>query len=278
MNFQAPKYHETSGLPLHYDGNEWRVLGTLRPHALCALPNFSDSFGVIPESNWQEISLRNTKVKILNQSTHSSCTGNGSVVGFSYAWLLSGQTYHDFSATYIYAQINGGRDQGAMVSDALTALKTYGTCFMSEVGEDIVLRNQIPATANETAKRFKVFEAYKINNFEELGSAIQRGLVVVSGFAVGNNFSQISSEGVAPLPNSVAGGHCTAQIGMKKSSSGDWIIESQNSWGNWALGGYYYMQRGAWNPMYGFPFDAFAIGGVLDDPQDTDTDVPVLNE
>ncbi len=52
---------------------------------------------------------------------------------------------------------------------------------------------------------------------------------VVTGIAVGNNFSNLDRNGVAPLPDRVVGGHCTCQLGLKKVQ-GIWMAETQNSW------------------------------------------------
>jgi hypothetical protein len=191
--------------------------------------------------------------------------------------LASGQARHLFSPTSIYARINGGRDQGAQVASGLEAIKTYGTCFQEQFGEDKIYAQQLSAAAAKTATRFRVLEAYKINNWSELGTAITKGFVVVSGIGVGDNFSNLDSNGVAPLPNRVIGGHCLASFGLKKVS-GIWVANTRNSWGDrWGKLGNCYLQRDAWHPQYGFPFDAFAIGGVLDDPEETETDPPILN-
>jgi hypothetical protein len=264
--------HKENGLPLHDDGTQERVLGALPPTRNFALPNYSSMFGELAEDEWQERSVRDWNVTIYNQGSHGSCVGHGSITGFTYAWRISGQEDHVFSPTFVYALINGGQDKGAQVSSGLEALKDNGTCLFSEFGEDKIYATQIPEQAANTAKRFRVLEAYKINSWLQLGTAINNGMVVVSGIGVGNNFSQLDSNSVAPLPDAIVGGHCLAHVGLKKVS-GIWVVETQNSWGaNWGLGGFCYLRKEHWDPRYGFPFDAFAIGGVLDDPGEKGTD------
>jgi hypothetical protein len=269
---------DRTGLPMHDDGHQWRVLGALAPVKAFALPNFGASFDVIPERDWIETSVDDwaQKIPVWNQGQHGACVGHGSATAFTFAWLISGQAYHEFSPTSIYARINGGRDQGAQVGDGLLCLKKYGAALMSQFGEDKIWEQQLTADVRKTATRFRVVEAYKINDWTEMGTALMKGFMVVSGLAVGDNFSNLDRNGVAPLPDRVTGGHCLAHYGLRQVG-GTFVAKTRNSWGmSWGVGGDCYLQKDAWNPRYGFPFDAFAIGGVMDDPEETDTDSPVL--
>lgn len=271
------KIDQATGLPYHDDGTERRLLGALPPTRSYNLPSFSQKFETLDESQWVEGTLRNPEVKILNQGRHGSCVGHGSCTAFTFSWKLSGQTLHDFSPTSIYAHINNDKDQGAQVSQGLECLKRYGTCFMEQFGENQIYLRDLSKEAQTTALRFRVENAYKINSWAQMGSALSIGMVVVSGFAVGHNFSKLDSAFVAPLPDTIAGGHCVAHIGLKKIR-GVWMVDSQNSWASsWGDGGYFYMQQAAWNQR-GFGFDAFAIIGVLDDPGDKTDDPPILTK
>ncbi len=273
----AIRFSKLNGLPVHDDGSEFRALGAHKPTGNFSLPNFESRYAVTPEDEWQETSLKGWNIPIFNQGQFGSCVGMGSTAAFTYAWLASGQAVHAFSPTYVYAHINGGRDQGAQVAHGLEALKSVGVCLMSEFPITQIYVSQIPNQAKITAKRFKAFEAYKINSWEELGTALNNGLAVVSGIAVGRNFSRLDKNGVAPLPDAIDGGHCMCHTGLKMID-GRWAVETQNSWGtSWGNNGFCYLREGHWNPRYGFPFDAFAIGGVKDDPED-DSDPPVLTK
>jgi C1A family cysteine protease len=267
----------TTGLPEIDDGREFRQLGALPPTRAHRFTNFEASYPSLPESEWKECSIRKWwDQPIYNQGQHGSCVGQASTTGFTYAWRISRQTPQIFSPTYVYAQINGNRDQGAQVSEGLECLEDIGTCLFSQVGQDKIYRSQISSAANETAKRFRVATAYAINSWVELGSAILQGMVVVTGIAVGTNFSYLDSNGVAPLVDRLAGGHALAHVGLK-NINGTWVIETQNSWGaDWGLNGYCYLREEHFDPRYGFSFDAFAIASVKDDPEDTETDSPIL--
>jgi hypothetical protein len=266
----------THGLPVHDDGHEFRVLGALPPSALCALPPFSAAYEELPESQWQPTSAKKWKFKIWDQKQYSSCVGQASAAAFTYAWQVSGQPYYEFSPTSVYAYINGGRDAGARVADGLETMKTNGLCLMSQFGQDQLYPQQIPAAARQMALRFRVVEAYKINNWRQLCTALSRGLIGVTGIAVGNNFSNLDRNGVAPLPDRVIGGHALVLPGLD-TFNGAWFPEAQNSWTErWGRNGFCYLQQDAWHPSFGFPFDTFVIGGVFDDPVDTANDPLIL--
>jgi hypothetical protein len=270
------RLHLQSGLPMHDDGQQWRVLGCLPATREFGLPGFAEAFPVLPENSWEETAVDISQIPVFNQGQHGSCTGHGSVTAFTFSWLLSGQPLYVFSPTSVYARINGGKDQGAMVGDALKALQQYGTCFMEQFGEDKIYTTQMQQDAMQTATRFRVNEAYKINSWEEMCTALTMGLVVVSGLAVGQNFSNLDSNGVCPIPDRVIGGHCLAHYGLKKVG-GAWVAATRNSWGTtWGMNGNCFIQKGIYDPRFGFPFDAFAIGGVLSDPQGNEPPVLVV--
>ncbi len=272
------RFDKISGLPVHDDGNQQRILGALKPKFKSPLPSFGDKFTAIDESAWEECSIKPWNAPILNQGRHGSCVGHGSVTGFTYSWLFSGQQSFPFSPTYIYAWINGGVDRGSVVGDGLKELKERGTCFISQFGEDSLFTNQMSEEAKTTASRFRVLDAFKINSWIELGTALMLGFPVVCGLAVGNNFSHLDSNGVAPLPDVVAGGHCLCNTGLKKIN-GEWVLETQNSWGElWGMNGFCYLHRDHFSPRYHFPFDVFAVASVQDDPITEDEDPPVTEE
>lgn len=270
------RVNKLNGLPVTDDGTQYRTLGALPPTRSYSLPSFGGSFEALPESEWQECSLRNWNVPILNQGHFGSCVGHGSVEALTYAWLIAGQQRVELSPTFIYAWINGGRDSGAQVSQGLECIKSHGSCLMNQFGEDKIYLQQMSAEAKATGLKFRVLEAYKVNSWVELGSALMRGMTVVCGIGVGSNFSRLDSNGVPPLPDTIVGGHCLCNVGLKKVS-GIWVAETQNSWSSsWGQSGFCYLRKEHWDPRFGFSFDAFAVGSVIDNPDDTD-DPPILH-
>lgn len=248
--------------------NSYRFLGCNAPRPdFGGLPKWGGSQPIIPQSQWAEFDRTNPTVPILNQGQHGSCVGHGSCTAFSYAWAASGQTFQRFSSCYLYGNINGGRDAGAVVSDAMQSLQSTGIALESQVPEGQVYRSSYGSQFDTTAQRYRIADAYHCQTFDDLGSAAQQGWFLAYGILVGNGFTSLDSEGVPGVGG--RGGHCLAGgFAMKKSSRWGWLIKTQNSWGqSYGQGGYCWLAQQ--HIEYGGYLDAFAIKLVADDPQET---------
>lgn len=242
------------------------------------LPSFGANFPILPRSQWKETSLKSWNVPVEDQHQFGQCTGESAEAVMQYAWLISGQKRQSWAAGSVYARINGGRDQGAQVHDALMALQTSGICLEADAPDGQIFMSQIKPQAWVNAKRFRVKDAFKISSFDELGTALSRGFPCASGLAVGNNFDHLDSDGVVPLPDAIRGGHALCHCGLKVTKRGLWVAETKNSWGtSWGLGGYCFIQEGAFNARYGFGFDAYAVVSVYDDSGVTEDDTPTVS-
>lgn len=267
-------------LPVHIEpSGEVRVLAALRPRPnYGALPRWRDVKPIVPRSSWQRRDYSNFQCPLLDQRQTSSCVGHGADTGFTRAWLMAGHPLVRFSACYIYGKINGGQDQGAVVSDAMTQLMTGGVCLETTVPEGMIYARDFPPNADAEAANYKILDAYHVGTFDEIASAIMMGYTVVDGIVVGDNFSDLDRFGVPPIvPTGQPGGHCTECHGLIQLPggvlAGQWGIEKQNSWGyGWANGGMFVIGE----PHYQVAaqamglIDAFAIRAVGDVPADPD--------
>lgn len=269
-----------SGLMLIEANGEWRALACLPPHKLCALPPWELGNPVLQANQLQEIALDELwDTKVNQQHKTNACVGHAVDVAFTIAWLQAGGDPREFSPTWLYGLINGGQDRGSVVSDALTAIKMYGICEEKFVGADKIYRQQFPSEAYGNARRFRVIEAYQVRNFAQLCTAISLGFPVVSGIYIGDNFSDLDADGIAPLPDQVIGGHALCHVGLKYSKKrGLWLVRTRNSWGKeWGFqnsigrGGLCYLTEAHWARMN---LDAWAICGVFRDPEDADSAIP----
>lgn len=252
-----------TGAPALKFGGEWRVLnGCFKEteETKAQFPSFEETFrGVTPldPSQWQEIDL-SRGLPILNQGSTNACVGFSATSAMQLAWVQSGRSLIDFQPFFVYALINGGRDAGAYISNALKVLMQHGVCEKSVLPSNRVLyTNGLTKAAYDNAAKYKLIKAFRCDNFNQICSAITMGFPVVYGIDVGGNFDNLDSEGVAPLPNYVRGGHALCGVGLKKSSRYGWIVKTQNSWNGWGINnsGFCYLQKGALdrNP------DAFAL-------------------
>jgi hypothetical protein len=267
-----------NGLPTVEAAGDMRVLAALpgRP-SYQNVPVWESGQPLLPRSQWQECSLRNFEIPVLNQGQSSSCVGHAAADAFGRAWLASGQPYRPFSPWFVYGLISGNRDQGAIVGDAMTELAANGVACTGALADgDLPAQlwmlsqlQQQPAVLKK-AMRFKVQEARHLTGasiFDQIGSALMLGYSLVSGIVVGRNFSSLDSEGVVPPLAQALGGHALHHCGLKWSAKRSaWVIETMNSWGpQWGLSGYCYLAEDAWSSNLMAP-DAFAI---LADAEDT---------
>jgi len=245
------------GVPCIDGGGEVRKLAALPPPPamLAQAPRFS-AFAAPDPSTWKDFDLSDiVSIAIRNQSQYGSCTGHAGIAVEDIVRQKMGLEPVLLSCTFPYAHVNGGRDNGASVSSILKVLKEIGTCTNAECGTDQIYKQQIPQSAFKTAEKFKIEEAFLCRSFDELCEAINRGFPVAFGIMIGQNFNRLSADGIAPLPDMIAGGHALAGVGLKKHNGG-WLIKTQNSWGTrWGINGFCYLTRGHFNNMV----DGYAI-------------------
>lgn len=245
-----------------------RAMGCLPPKAdFGGLPRFASANPVLPRSGWRDVDLSPLGVPELDQGQHGSCVGHGSTSAFWFAYLIAGGTVPDggFSPTSLYAQINGGRDAGAVVSDAMDALIRVGVGLMADVPESVIYDRQIPASAKAKYARFRVQDAYHCGSFDEIGSALQLGFPVSFGITLPGGFNNLDAEGVAGFGFGVLGGHCMCAYGTTRLKSGEWAIRVRNSWGTrWGRSGNCLLVE----RHFGRDCDAFAIKAANSDPND----------
>jgi hypothetical protein len=257
-------------------GGEDRYLTPLDPSEAKLVPDrklerWVDKKGIIPRDQWKDIDRRNIfggPDWIYDQNSHGSCVGNGATGALRRVRYLAGMKDQKLSPGCTYAQINGGRDNGAVIGDSLTALTRTGTCLYITVGQDPIYLNRLPVGWKQEAARFKVDQAYVAPTFDELVSGIQLGYVAVYGMQVGNNFGSFSKDGVAGVSRG-SGNHCMHADGCKKLPDGTWALDNVNSWGPnwgpWRNGRCYLIDKhinGANNS------DAYLIKGASEDPQE----------
>jgi hypothetical protein len=219
---------------------------------------------VIPREQWKPISFaESAPVPILNQGQHGSCVGHGTCTAFWKAWCLSGGAAHQFSPCWIYGLINGGRDAGASITQALQAISENGVAFEEQVPEGMIYKSQFPPAAFETAKRFRA-EGYVAHTIDELASGLQVGFMPVYGVAVGGAFQSYRGEGFIQVGWGPAN-HCVTADGMRQID-GKWAFDGINSWGTqWGNQGRFTiaLESIARDEM-------FLIRLVSDDPQETE--------
>jgi len=266
-------------------GGTKRKLDRLLPTKKSARPfggRWAEVCPMIPRDQWREVSHREAFKDnarwIYDQDYHGSCVGNGATAGMRKCRFLAGMFDVRLAPGCTYAQINGGSDDGANISDSLAALQATGTITTATLGsdEDKIYLREMPAGWKDEARRFRIEDAYRCDTFDEMGSALQLGYLVVYGMQVGNSFERFTSEGVAGVSHGV-GNHCMYADGMHRLGSGPWAFDNVNSWGAtwgpWGNGRCYLIEGHFLN---GCQPDAYAIKTCVEDPREPNKPGPVV--
>ncbi len=265
--------HEESGLETFvFDGHE-RVLACLPSdmEKLCAAhpKTYEDTFDVIPRSLWPDkFSSKKWFPFMWDQDGQGACEGHGSTAAFTAKWNSQGKILREFSPTYAYSLVNGGRDNGATPEDGDAAFKTKGVCLRSTVGPMKSFRNSYDTKAADVeAARFKTEQTYRVTTIEGAVSAIIREHMLFDGIFCGNHYEP-DSQGNLPEYRGGGGGHCMARLGYELRNSRVWF-EKPNSWGlRWGLKGWCYEPQSYLEAGLK-SFGAIAIVSCLEDPENT---------
>lgn len=237
------------------------------------------AFPTIPEAEWVEINRRKTFADLgwyPDQRQCNGCTGFSSAMTASKARVIAGQPAVKLSGAYVYSWINGGRDQGSNIGDALDTLEQHGACSEASCdihsGYNVIYRKETKDHDAEAA-RFKVEKGIAIPNAEQAVAALQRGAIVEFAVCVGGNFGRLDSEGVQTRMDGGYSNHAVHFDGLVKTSRG-WCVELQTWTKDFADG-----SRIKW-PVEWLDKtkgqEMWAIFGMIDDPNDThDPPTPV---
>jgi len=255
-----------------------RKMGCLRP-----IPEKTRRFKALravvpdlPRASWQEVDFTSLLGDVWDQGNYGSCTGHGCGKAIEVALRIMGVTIPSggLSPTSLYSLVNGGRDDGAIVSDCLIALINTGIGLMAQVPESQIFERQISSIAKANYSRFRAISAYHCNSFDAMVTALQLGYPVAFGISLVNAFmGTIPASGIVPFKGMYVGGHCMFAYGCTEINN-IWYLKVQNSWGSdWANGGRCLMGE---EHFQGDDLDAFCIQTTALDPQDPIV-LPTLN-
>lgn len=196
-----------------------------------ALPVFGDAGSppLIPRDQWKPTSLGTVTPAIKDQDGVGACNAFATVITVEIARAAAGLDYVELSPGYLYGSINGQRDQGSLLEDAIRWMTQHGTCTAATVPPIAWRRNQWPSAAATEAQHYRVLEWWWAPTTEHLVSGIMRGFAANIG-VMWYGADNPNADGWLPdRPRGQAGGHAIARDEVVFDGS-RWGVGGPNSW------------------------------------------------
>jgi hypothetical protein len=179
-----------------------------------------------------------------HQGKQSSCTAWA--VGYAlkaYQEYLETNSRVYFSPSFIYNQINNGRDGGSRVMDALNLVSQQGNCTWDDMPYNENDYNSQPSQLARTkAKKYRIdyWRQVNIRDSKEIKAQINAGYPIVIGAVIDEGFERIKAYNEQSIwkqrIGATKGGHALLIVGYDDYKNAFKII---NSWGtNWGQNGY----------------------------------------
>ena len=185
-----------------------------------------------------------------NQGQQGSCVGWATAYNYKtfqekldHKWDVKTND-HKFSPAYVYNQINGGRDQGSSIDDAMNLIKNQGVCSLQAMPYSDRNYTKRPTAAQKKLALPHKSKSWGVTNGGDVNAMkahLAAGDAVTVGIPIYSDFDRISSSN--PVYHGTGGGlegyHALCIVGYDDSKKAFKFI---NSWGaNWGINGYGYM-------------------------------------
>ncbi|MCR9142490.1 MAG: C39 family peptidase [bacterium] len=159
-----------------------------------------------------------------------------------------------FSPAFIYNQINGGRDDGSVISDALALIVRQGAAPWSAMPYNVNdYRRKPTAAAKRAAANYKAQSYRRLNSsdLDSIKAELSKGNPVVFGIGVDDAFYNLRDKVYDKNQGQFYGGHAMTLVGYddsKKSPRGHrGAFKLINSWGTgWGDRGYGWISYKQW--------------------------------
>lgn len=183
---------------------------------------------VIPRNQWRAVDYVSGLINELinDQKSSSGCTGWSAAGALGRMRVMRGYPFLKLSGAAIYAQINGGRDDGSNIIDSMRTLENVGTCLEAEMNYPKIYQDQIPSGK----LRYKEDVVVTLDDSDECATALQMGILPQVPIRVFNGWDKFNGDGVAKVSKGTTGNHSVYLAGLE-FIGGNWMFRMVNSWG-----------------------------------------------
>jgi hypothetical protein len=186
----------------------------------------------LPQDKWRPIDRRTLfdDSWVNDQQRYGACVGASDVMAHAKLRVLRGLDRVDLSWAYVYDQINGGRDNGACITDA-AKVSVAGTPLYSDYAPvpQFNMRSQ-----PDSRLLYRLGDYLVWGDWLDGCDIVQRGGIVQYPVQVGNNYSHLDSNGCCGVDRG-PGNHSVHSDGMVfLSALNEWVWTHMGSWTvNW---------------------------------------------
>ena len=223
---------------------------------------------VMPRDKWYEFDFKRHVKQIKDQNGVGACNAFAATSTFEICRVMRGLPWVECWPGELYGRINGGRDQGSMLEDALEQLQSAGVMPRPPNSAQYAWKSR-PSDWKTQAAPYRAVDIFECPTFDHIASALLQGYVLDFGVMVGNNFAAGQDAWVPEYPSGGVGGHAMCAVGLAsrlRNGKTQWGLVTLNSWGNWGDGGYCVVPETYFkgNQIGGH----FAVRTVVDDATD----------
>ena len=207
------------------------------------------------------------KDAIVDQDSQNSCLACATAQACQILLRFLGHKPEVLSIADFYGRINGGRDQGGALEDAIVEIVKNGICSTKYADQWDWRKPTFKPGYEEDRRRHTPLKAWHCPTIQHVYSALQRRKVVVCGMDVDDSWKPDAQGVLGPRRTRGGGGHAQCLFGMK-SIGNVWHVGDINSWGtkNWGTDGKAWTHP-SWLQFQKYP--PFALGllpEASDDP------------
>ena len=212
--------------------------------------------------------------RIADQGKQGSCVAQTLAYLKKFQEKQETKRFRDFSASFIYNQLNEGRDSGLYVEGALRFLQEHGTCLASTMSYSAAdFKTQPTESAFHEALTFRIASFQRLYSLKEVKYQLGMRNVVVGSFNLDEDFCDLGSDEIwNKVGERIPGqryGHAMLIVGFDDERR---AVKVVNSWGlRWSSNGFAWISYDIFNRVQTGLFIAKDMPNYTDSLKTIDT-------
>lgn len=168
---------------------------------------------------------------IPNQGQWGSCNGFAAANAYGRARYLGGMGDGvQYSGSWTYSLINGGRDNGSMLDDGMEAAMNVGFVPASECPPSAIYPHLQKPGLKTLAAKNKAVECFEVTTMQGLRTAGAAGHMMIVAVQAGNGFMRLDGRGISGVDRG-QGNHAVTLDDMLILDDGPEVFDCIMDWG-----------------------------------------------